>query len=123
VNTLVLDTSAVLAFADGSVDVGEPMIEVRDSAGVVLVPVVCLVEAARKAEDHMLRLLVENPVCELGPLTGEGWPMAATTVRMLGRLDLVVSLIAASETGGFLLTGEPGAYGSLGEDVVIPLGG
>jgi hypothetical protein len=99
------------------------MAEVRDSDGVVLVPVVCLVEAGRKVDDHMLRVLVENPVCELEPLTGERWPMAATTLRLLGRLDLAVSLIAASAGDGFLLTGEPDAYGNLGEDVVIPLGG
>jgi hypothetical protein len=70
----------------------------------------------------MLRVLVDNAVCELEPLTGDDWPMTATTIRMLGRLDLAVSLIAASSSGGFVLTGEPEAYGTLGEDVVIPLG-
>jgi hypothetical protein len=107
VSLLVLDTSAIVAYAGGSVDVGGPMAEVGDSGGVVVAPVVCLVEAAREVDDHMLRVLVENPVCELEPLTGERWPMAATTVRMLGRLDLAVSLIAASANDGFLLTGEP----------------
>jgi hypothetical protein len=98
------------------------MAETGDGGGVVVVPVVCLVEAARRVGDDMLRVLVDNPVCELGPLTGDRWPMAATTVRLLGRLDLAASLIAASELGGFVLTGEPDAYGNLGEDVVIPLG-
>jgi hypothetical protein len=121
VSSLVLDTSAIVAYAQGSVDVGEPISEVRDSGGVVLVPLVCLVEAAREVDDDMLHLLTEHPACELEPLTGDGWPMAATTTRMLGRLDLAVALIAAATGGGFVLTGEPDAYGALGEDVVIPL--
>jgi hypothetical protein len=121
VSALVLDTSAIVAFADGSVHVGEPITEARDAGGVVLVPVVCLAEAARKVDDSMLRVLVGNPACEVAPLTRDTWPMTATTIRMLGRLDLATSLIAASATGGFVLTGEPDAYGNLGEEVVIPL--
>lgn len=119
---LVLDTSAVVAYATGSVDVGEPMAEVGDAGGVVLIPVVCLVEASRKVDPAMLHLLVEHPACELAPLTADEWPMAATTTRILGRLDLAVSLMAAATGGGFVLTAEPGSYGTLGEDVVIPLG-
>ena len=49
---LVLDTSAIIAYATGSVDVGEPMAEVRDAGGVVLVPVVCLVEASRTVDER-----------------------------------------------------------------------
>lgn len=120
-STLVLDTSAIIAYAKGSVDVGEPISEVHDAGGVVLVPVVCLVEAAREVDDGMLHLLTEHPACELEPLATDGWPMAAATTRMLGRLDLALALIAAAAGGGFVLTGEPDAYGALGEDVAIPL--
>ncbi|WP_203932133.1 hypothetical protein [Virgisporangium ochraceum] len=119
---LVLDTSAIVAFTQGSVDVGEPIAEVRDSGGTILVPVVCVVEAARTVDAAMLHLLTEHPACELVPLTGNEWPMAATTTLMLGRLDLATSLMAAASRGGFVLTGEPLAYGALGEDVVISLG-
>jgi hypothetical protein len=118
-SVLVLDTSAIVSFGGGSIDVGEPMAEVRDEGGVVLVPVVCLVEASRTVDDRMLEVLVDNPVCELEPLTGERWRMAAVTLRMLGRLDLAVALIAASVFGGFVLTREPDAYGNLGDGVVI----
>ena len=121
VSALILDTSAIVAFAGGSVDVGEPMAEVRDADGVVIVPVVCLVEASRTVDDGMLRVLVDNPVCELIPFTGDRWPMATTTTRTLGRLDRLFALIAASDVDGFVLTAEPDAYGTLGEDVVIPL--
>jgi hypothetical protein len=121
VSVLVLDTSAIVAFARGSVDVGEPIAEVRDAGGVVLVPVVCLVEAARHVDDDMLHLLTDHPACEVDPLPADGWPMAAATTRLLGRLDLAVALIAAATVGAFILTAEPDAYGTLGEDVVIPL--
>jgi hypothetical protein len=87
--------------------------------GVVLVPAVCLIEAAQWVDDTMLRVLVDNPVCEIEPLTGERWPMAATTMRKLGRLDLAVTLLAATAGDGFVLTGEPDEYGDLGADVVI----
>jgi hypothetical protein len=121
VSLLVLDTSAIVAYARGSVDVGEPIAEVSDAGGVVLLPVVCLVEAARRVDDHMLHLLTDHPACEVDPVTADGWPMAAATTRVLGRLDLAVALIAAATGGGFVLTAEPDAYGPLGEDVVIPL--
>jgi hypothetical protein len=48
VSLLVLDTSAITAFAAGSVNVGEPIAEVHDEGGRVVVPVVCLIEAARQ---------------------------------------------------------------------------
>jgi hypothetical protein len=57
VSLLVLDTSAIVAYAEGSIHVGEPISEVRDEGGLVVVPVVCLVEAARKVGDEMLKAL------------------------------------------------------------------
>ncbi len=50
---LVLDTSAIKAFAAGSIDVGEPIAEVHSDGGRVVVPVVCLIEAARQVGDDM----------------------------------------------------------------------
>jgi hypothetical protein len=47
VSLLVLDTSAIAAFAAGSVNVGEPITEVHSEGGRIVVPVVCLIEAAR----------------------------------------------------------------------------
>jgi hypothetical protein len=62
VSLLVLDTSAKVAFAAGSIHVGEPISEVRDEGGRVVVPVVCLAEAARQVGDEMLHVLVKNSV-------------------------------------------------------------
>jgi len=60
VSLLVLDTSAVIAFSAGSVDVGEPIAEVHSEGGRVLVPVVCLMKAARQVGDDMPQLLAER---------------------------------------------------------------
>jgi len=48
VSLLVLDRSAIVAYAAGSVHVGEPMAEVHAEGGRVVVPVICLIEAARE---------------------------------------------------------------------------
>jgi hypothetical protein len=42
---VVLDTSAVVAYTQGSIDVGEVMVEVNDEHAAVALPVLCLVEA------------------------------------------------------------------------------
>jgi hypothetical protein len=81
VSLLVLDTSAIVAFAEGSIHVGEPISEVRDEGGLVVVPVVCLVEAARKVGDEMLHVLVGNLGSEVAPLVGERWAAMAAGVR------------------------------------------
>lgn len=118
---LVLDRSAIVAYAAGSVHVGEPISEVYADGGRVLVPVVCLIEAAREVGDEMPRLLVVHPACTVADLAGELWPALAAGTRVLGRLDLAVALLAATAGGGYVLTAEPEAYGDLGEDSVIPI--
>ena len=120
---LVLDTSAIKAFAAGSVDVGEPIAEVHSDGGRVVVPVVCLIEAARQVGDDMPRLLVDHPACEVAPLTEELWTAVTAGVRILGRLELAVSLLSATMGDGYVLTAEPEAYGHIGEDSVIPIDG
>src|SRR2546423_5139553 len=65
---LVLDTSAIRDYAAGSTHVGEPISEVHDEGGQVAVPVVCLAEAARHADDHMLSLLAQHQATTLVPL-------------------------------------------------------
>jgi hypothetical protein len=121
VSLLVLDTSAIVVYVEGSIHVGEPIAEVHGAGGTVVVPVVCLVEAARKVGDDMLRVLIDGPAREVAPLVGERWAAVASGVRVLDRLDLAVALLEASTRRGFLLTGEPDAYGDPGADYVIPI--
>jgi hypothetical protein len=121
VSLLVLDTSAIAAFAPGSVNVGEPITEVYSEGGRVVVPVVCLVEAACRVGEDMPRLLVDNPACEVEPLAGDRWAVVAAGTRVLGRLDLASAFLAATVGRGYVLTAEPDVYGEPGENFVIPI--
>lgn len=54
---LVLDSDAVLAYANGSFDVGERIVEAADAGDFVIVPALCLADAYRRAESHAWRYL------------------------------------------------------------------
>ncbi len=95
--------------------VGEPIAEVHSEGGRIVVPVVCLIEAAGEVGDGMPRLLLRHPACTVPPVTVEMWPALAAGTRRVGRLDL------ATTGEGCVLTAEPDAYGDLGEDTVIPI--
>ena len=118
---LVLDRSAIVAYAAGSVHVGEPIAEVYAEGGRVVVPVICLIEAAREVGDDMPRVLVDHPACSVPSVTAELWPALAAGTRVLGRLDLAAALLAATTGEGYVLSAQPEAYGDLGEDTVIPI--
>jgi len=121
----VLDTSAVLAYATGSVDVGEPMTLVEADGGQVIVPAVCLIEAARKVDDPMLAVLAVlagHPAVTIAGLDAGHWEALAHGTRELGRLDLASALLAATPAGRYLLTAEPAAYQRPGARFIIDLG-
>lgn len=118
---LVLDRSAIIAYATGSIHVGEPIAEVHTDGGRVVVPIICLIEAAREVGDEMPGLLIDHPACMVPPVTVELWTALAAGTRVLGRLDLAAALLAATMGEGYVLTSEPEAYGDLGEDSVIPI--
>jgi rRNA-processing protein FCF1 len=111
---LVLDTSAVLAYAAGSIDLGEVITEVVDEAYRFGVPALCLVEAARlggEAGSAGVRLLAWHPQCAILPLDAGDWEAVAEQARQLGRADLAVCLLEAFDRAGYVVTGEPHAYG------------
>ena len=118
---MVLDTTAALAFARGSINVGEVLAEVDDEDASFAVPIVCVIEAAARlgAGDAMVRVLVQRPACVVTPLRRDDWPVLARDVRTLGRLDLAAVALTAADTGAHILTGEPDAYGD--EAPVIPI--
>jgi rRNA-processing protein FCF1 len=72
--TLVLDTTAVLAYAKGSVAVGELLSIITDDGDTVLIPATCLAEASRQltaADDALLSILSTIACVELSPLRTE----------------------------------------------------
>jgi hypothetical protein len=69
--TVVLDTSATLAYARESLAVGELLSVVSEDGDTTIVPAACVVEAAAQADAReiaMLRLLVSLPDVAVTPL-------------------------------------------------------
>jgi hypothetical protein len=115
---LVLDTSAVLAYARGSIHVGETIAVAADDGGLFGVSPVCLAEAHRLVEDDRadgVPLLVNHPACVVLALPAEDWSALATWTKEFGRVDLAAAFLEATDRDGFVLTGEPGSYGDKGD--------
>ncbi|MET8088183.1 hypothetical protein [Micromonospora sp. NPDC005194] len=111
---IVLDASAVLAFCRESIHVGEVIAEVADEDCVVGVPVMCLAEASRGAADaDRLDLLVNHPAVEVLTVDPLSWRALAVVYDTVGRLDAASALLAAVDSGGYVLTGQPGLYAGL----------
>jgi hypothetical protein len=119
---VILDTSAVLAYASGSIAVGEVMAEVTDDLASFAVPLPCLIEAARQVDNDYLpgvHLLEAHRYGVIVPDRVDRWRTIAGLARVLGRVDLASALIAAQDHAAYVLTAEPDAYGEPGRDVVI----
>jgi hypothetical protein len=112
---LVLDTTAILAYAETSIHVGETIAEVLDEGGRFGLPVYCLAEASRRVPDKQadgVTLLTRHPQCEVLTTYAEDWTLLAAFTRALGRVDLAVALLEATDRpAGYILSGEPEAYG------------
>jgi len=118
---VLLDTSAVVAFAEESINVGEVLAEVADENGKFGVPVTCLATAAaRMTNRDRLELLVRQPGCVVLPVLPEDWPPLALGMRVVGRLDLAVTLLAASRHDDpSVLSAEPEAYAPAGDAISV----
>ena len=112
---LVLDTSAIVAYAATSIDVGETIAEVVDEGGRFGAPVVCLAEAARLVDESLVAgvtLLTRHSSCVVLPTLAEDWLALAAWTRRLGRVDLAVALMEATDRpAGYVLSAEREAYG------------
>jgi hypothetical protein len=112
---LVLDTTAVLAYADASINVGETIAEVVDEGGQFAVPTVCLAEASRLVPDKIadgVNLLVRHPHCVILPALAEDWTALAAWTRILGRVDLAAALLEAIDRPAcWVLSGQADLYG------------
>jgi hypothetical protein len=82
--TVVLDTSAVLAYAKGSVAIGELLSIITDDGDTVLIPATCLAVAARhlaETEEVLLGVLSTVPCVAVAPLTGDQAVRVGAVVR------------------------------------------
>ncbi|MGN9807065.1 hypothetical protein [Micromonospora sp. L32] len=106
---LVLDTSAILAFTEGSTAVGEAIAKVADEGCAFGLPVMCLAEAARSVTDtDRLDLLVNHPAAAVLTVDPLQWKTLAATHRAVGRLDTAGALLAAAGNDCRVLTDQPG---------------
>jgi hypothetical protein len=120
---IILDTSAILRFVQGSVHVGEPIAEVESEGGVVGLPVLCLSEARGLAHDQAtFDLLTRHPATTVVPAADE-WDELASEYEVVGRLDATVAVHEAIARRVALLTARPGLYGGMpdgGPVIAIP---
>ncbi|MGW4462146.1 hypothetical protein [Micromonospora sp. NPDC004704] len=122
---LVLDTSAILAYARTSIAVGETIAEVVDERGRFAIPAVCLAEASRLADDDQTPrlLLLSQHVCAVVTTTPDDeWRVLVEWTRILGRVDLAAAMADAAAHTAYVLTAEPKAYGDDVDQLpVIPI--
>ena len=111
---LILDTSAVLAYAAGSIDLGETIAEVVDEGGRFGASAVCLAEAVRLVDNDQglgVPLLSQHP--RFVPLSAlaEDWDRVGYWARELGQVDKATTVVEVLDRpDGCLVTAEPGPY-------------
>ncbi len=117
---VVLDTSAIIAYTDGSIDVGEVIAEVDDEEGAVAIPVLCLIEAYRVAADRdRVDVLVNHPATIVLDIEPADWRAVADLADAGGRTDAAVAALLAVDYRATLLTGQPGWYAGMAADFPI----
>ncbi|WP_255471885.1 hypothetical protein [Micromonospora sp. MP36] len=95
---VILDTSAMLAFANGSLAVGEAIAAVADEGCLFGLPVACLAEASRSGADlTRLDLLVNHPAAAVLTVDPFNWRALAVSCRETGQLDTAAALLAAAD--------------------------
>ena len=118
---LVLDTSAILEFARGSVHVGEVLAELTDSQAAAALPVACLAEAVPLAlERERLDALVTHEATVLLTDDAEEWSALGHMCAVTGEFSAASVALAAIDFQAWILTARPGLYAQVanGEMVV-----
>jgi predicted nucleic acid-binding protein len=117
---VVLDTSAIIAYTHGSMDVGEVIAEVDDEEGAVAIPVLCLIEAYRVAADRdRVDVLVSHPATVVLDIEPADWRAVADLADAGGRTDAAVAALLAVDYRATLLTRQPGWYAGMAADFPI----
>ncbi|BCJ65106.1 PIN domain-containing protein [Polymorphospora rubra] len=112
---LILDRTALLAYADGNIHVAEVLHEVVGDRGVRFgVPTVVLAETMAVLDDghdrSAVRDLVELDACAVLPAAAGEWMELAYWLRRLGRIDTAAAALAALVYAAPILTGDGKAY-------------
>lgn len=120
--TLILDRTALLGYAAGSMHVAETIHEVLDSGSRVGVPVAAAVEALAVvpgAERSALDWLLGESWCQVLPSRAEDWAELAFWRDRTGRYDHAAAVLAALQFDALVLSSDVKAYGSDGTLPVV----
>lgn len=110
---IVLDGSALSAYAAGSVDVGELIAEIADEGMPFAVPVACLIDAMTVGADaHMLDLLTRHPWAHVLEPGSDWFRIGAAAALVGGHGRAVAALLQIDGEAGYIATCEPDAYGA-----------
>lgn len=122
---LILDTSAIRAFARASIDVGEIISEVNDESAAVGLPVLCLVEANHTAADQeRLEILLRHEAATVLDVRASSWRELAAMSAGIESLPAATAALATVDLRCFILTSEPELYARSGMvDRIIALPG
>jgi hypothetical protein len=96
---LVLDTTAALAYTEGSLMVGQRIAEASTAGQSVVLPALCLAEAYRRVRldgVDLLDLLAELPPIEVTPVERDLCPFLGGWSRTLGTMDLAHAALEAA---------------------------
>lgn len=96
---LVLDTDSVLAYASGSLDVGERISRAADAQDFVLVPALCLAEAYRRADSgtwQYLDILSNLDATVVTPVEPDDALFLGGHARKLGSKHLAHAVLEAA---------------------------
>jgi hypothetical protein len=114
---VILDASAIGAFAHASIHVGEVLAEIADESGATIgLPVEALTVAyATERDTARLDMLVKRPHVEVIPAADvEEWRRTAAAMRLLGTYDrAVAALLVVDGHGLYVMTCDPGVYGGV----------
>jgi hypothetical protein len=114
---VVLDASAIGAFANASIHVGEVLAEIADEPGATVgLPVEALTIAyAAGSDTGRLDLLVKRSNVEVIPAADvDEWRRTANAMRLLGSYDrAVAALLVIDGAVQYVMTCDPQAYGGL----------
>lgn len=117
---IVVDTSAAVAFAHGSVHVGEVLREIADEHAGFAVPDLCLAKAGSTLPDDawpMLEVLAAHKSrATLAP--EDDWRDLAYAARQVGNIGRAAAMLAAVDHDAYLLTAEPDGYGDSYEHLI-----
>ncbi|GAA2692450.1 MULTISPECIES: hypothetical protein [Actinoplanes] len=122
---LVLDTSAITAWARGSVAVGETLAEINDEGGAVIIPLWCLIEAGHHTamiDRDRLELLLAHPATFLISDDAEDWESLVALRALVGRADCASAAMLALDLGVDVMTRDPKWYsGVAGGRIVLAI--